>query len=230
LRIRRAGFELAVAEDVLIHHEGSATFAAEGFDARALAQQNWELFCLKWQHDPAQANFDLLEALATQAPFSRSNDFVPLSFAEQFATAGATLALQTDKPIKLLFTPDIADNGWWGPLRTFLETFGPDDPVAIVLRPEPATQEYIAQALAEASSLINEVATAKALPAVLLEATRLAPMARATLYRAVHAWIETPGPLAPFIAREAAAVGLPTTAPTAVAMLAMVEACRTRLV
>jgi|GEM_PF-6655695 len=230
LRIRRAGFELAVAEDVLIHHEGSATFAAEGFDARALAQQNWEIFCLKWQHDPAQANFDQLEALATQAPFSRSNDFVPLSFAEQFATAGATLALQTDKPIKLLFTPDIAENGWWGPLRTFLETFGPDDPVAIVLRPEPATQEYIAQALAEASSLINEVATAKALPAVLLEATRLAPMARATLYRAVHAWIATPGPLAPFIAREAAAVGLPTTAPTAVAMLAMVEACRTRLV
>jgi GT2 family glycosyltransferase len=229
LRIRRAGFELAVAEDVLIHHEGSATFTGAGFDARALAQQNWEIFCLKWQHDPNQANFDLVESLAGQAPFSHENDFVPLSFSEQFATLGNALALQADKPIKLLFTPNIADNGWWEPLRAFLETFGPADPVAIVLRPEPPTRLYIEQSLAEASSLINEVAKAKALPAVLLETTNLAPLARGSLYRAVQAWIETPGPLAPFISREATAVGLPTIAATPNAMKAMVEACKARL-
>ena len=223
LRIRRAGFSLAVADDVLLHHEGSATFVAEGFDASALAQQNWEIFCDKWRHDSEQANFTAVEQLAQQAPFSRANDFIPLRFSEQFSAQGEGLTLETSKPVKLLFTPDVFASEWSTTLRTFLTTFGPDDPVALVLRPEPATHQRVQRALAEASALLGEMATSKALPVVLLEGTKLPPLARASLYRAVDAWIETPGPLCPFIEREAQAVGLTTVVATSEAMRSFVH-------
>lgn len=222
LRVRRAGWQLAVAEDVLIHHEGSATFTGERLDAQALAQQNWEIFCLKWRHDPANTSFVSIAALAVAGSFDSTHDYVPPIFSQHFTAAGPKLSLDTDKPVKLLFTPDVLEPGWWAPLRTFLGTFGPEDPVALVLRPEPATNERAQQALQEASALLNQLATAKTLPVVLLEVTNLPPLLRPNLYRAMTAWLDTPGPLAPFIAREAAAVGLPRVLPSAQAMRAFV--------
>jgi GT2 family glycosyltransferase len=229
LRVKRAGWQLAVAEDVLIHHEGSATFVGERLDAQALTQQNWEIFCLKWRHNPANTSFASIAALAGAAAFEASHDYIPPAFSQHFAAAGPKLGLGTDKPVKLLFTPDVLTPGWWAPLRTFLGAFGPDDPVALVLRPEPATNERAQQALQEASALVDQMATAKSLPVVLLEATNLPPMLRPTLYRAMTGWLDTPGPLAPFVAREAAAVGLPRVLASADAMRAFVAQHRQEL-
>jgi GT2 family glycosyltransferase len=51
VRARRAGFELAVAHDLFVHHFGSRTFAGNGIDAEALLQANERRFADKWGHD-----------------------------------------------------------------------------------------------------------------------------------------------------------------------------------
>ncbi len=48
VRARRAGFELAVALDVFVHHFGSRTFAGSGIDAEGLLEENARRFGEKW--------------------------------------------------------------------------------------------------------------------------------------------------------------------------------------
>ncbi len=50
-RARRAGFMLAVAHDLLIHHFGSRTFAGNELDASALLEENARRFAEKWGQD-----------------------------------------------------------------------------------------------------------------------------------------------------------------------------------
>jgi GT2 family glycosyltransferase len=47
-RARRAGFELAVAHDLFVHHFGSRTFAGNGIDAGRLLDENAHRFAAKW--------------------------------------------------------------------------------------------------------------------------------------------------------------------------------------
>ncbi len=47
-RARRAGFELAVAHDLFVHHFGSRTFAGNGIDAEKLLNENAGRFAAKW--------------------------------------------------------------------------------------------------------------------------------------------------------------------------------------
>ena len=47
-RARRAGFELAVAHDLFVHHFGSRTFAGNGVDAEKLLDENASRFAAKW--------------------------------------------------------------------------------------------------------------------------------------------------------------------------------------
>jgi glycosyltransferase involved in cell wall biosynthesis len=47
-RARRAGFELAVAHDVFVHHFGSRTFVGNGVDAEKLLDENQQRFVSKW--------------------------------------------------------------------------------------------------------------------------------------------------------------------------------------
>ena len=48
LRMRRAGYELAVARDLFVHHHGSRTFAGAGIDAGSLLRENQAKFAAKW--------------------------------------------------------------------------------------------------------------------------------------------------------------------------------------
>jgi glycosyltransferase involved in cell wall biosynthesis len=47
-RARRAGFELAVAHDLFVHHFGSRTFAGNGIEAGKLLDENGRRFAEKW--------------------------------------------------------------------------------------------------------------------------------------------------------------------------------------
>jgi GT2 family glycosyltransferase len=50
MRARRAGFELAVARDLFVHHFGSRTFAGNGIDAGPLREENARQFAAKSGH------------------------------------------------------------------------------------------------------------------------------------------------------------------------------------
>ncbi len=47
-RARRAGFELAVAHDLFVHHFGSRSFQGNGIDTERLFQENRDKFAHKW--------------------------------------------------------------------------------------------------------------------------------------------------------------------------------------
>ena len=47
-RARRAGFELAVARDLFVHHFGSRTFLGNGIDIDGLLEENGRRFAAKW--------------------------------------------------------------------------------------------------------------------------------------------------------------------------------------
>jgi GT2 family glycosyltransferase len=47
-RARRAGYELAVAHDLFVHHFGSRTFVGNGIDAERLLDENSKRFAAKW--------------------------------------------------------------------------------------------------------------------------------------------------------------------------------------
>ena len=47
-RARRAGFDLAVAQDLFVHHFGSRTFGGNGIDAAKLLDENARRFAAKW--------------------------------------------------------------------------------------------------------------------------------------------------------------------------------------
>ena len=59
---RRAGFELAVAHDLFVHHFGSRTFAGNGIDAESLLEENARRFAEKWGHDAPRGRRVALEA------------------------------------------------------------------------------------------------------------------------------------------------------------------------
>jgi glycosyltransferase involved in cell wall biosynthesis len=50
-RARRAGFELAVAHDLFVHHFGSRTFLGNGIDIDGLLEENARRFAAKWGLD-----------------------------------------------------------------------------------------------------------------------------------------------------------------------------------
>ncbi len=52
LRARLKGFEVRIAKDVFIHHQGSLTFSSEKIDYSRAMKRNWELFKAKWGLPP----------------------------------------------------------------------------------------------------------------------------------------------------------------------------------
>jgi glycosyltransferase involved in cell wall biosynthesis len=51
VRARHAGFELAIAHDLFIHHFGSRTFVGSAIDSEALLAENAKRFAAKWGQD-----------------------------------------------------------------------------------------------------------------------------------------------------------------------------------
>jgi len=77
LRARRAGFTLAVAHDLFVHHFGSRTFTGAGIDAEALLAENQAKFRAKWgDSEPAGRRVEL-RPWSAPAPPARSNGTRP---------------------------------------------------------------------------------------------------------------------------------------------------------
>ncbi|HYW52689.1 MAG TPA: glycosyltransferase [Dongiaceae bacterium] len=78
VRIRRAGWEIFVCDDVFIHHFGSVSFKANALDYRAHMQRNWDAFCAKWGMPPAPLSVEYDIRTLTRPAFDAETHVVPL--------------------------------------------------------------------------------------------------------------------------------------------------------
>jgi GT2 family glycosyltransferase len=76
MRMRAAGYDIAVCEDAFIHHFGSATFIRNAVDYRATIGRNKAIFAERWNVTYADDAYDARRAL--QRGFVRARDFVAL--------------------------------------------------------------------------------------------------------------------------------------------------------
>lgn len=189
LRAMRAGFRLAVACDVFVHHHGSATFREQKFDAAGLMRANWEWFCAKYDHDGTLGVPYPATKLAMNRPFDPARDVVPLRPSDVFEHA-SPLALDGARATRVLVIADGCDAGWVGAVREFCERHGPNDDVTLVVRVEPGTKRVIDAVGANLETLVAELGES-AVPDILIEASPLAPSARGRLFAAVNAWLPT---------------------------------------
>jgi glycosyltransferase involved in cell wall biosynthesis len=93
-RARRAGFELAVAMDLFIHHFGSRTFAGNGIDAAALLEENARRFAAKWgQGAPIGRRVELQPWSSDATPPPRAQAKPPRTTANGPRTATVSLTM-----------------------------------------------------------------------------------------------------------------------------------------
>ncbi len=71
IRARQAGFELAVAHDLFVHHFGGRTFAGNGIDTERLLSENQQRFAAKWGRSAPRG-----QRVALQ-PFQGHEDLAP---------------------------------------------------------------------------------------------------------------------------------------------------------
>jgi GT2 family glycosyltransferase len=213
VRAVRAGWKLAIALDVFVHHQGGAAFRRLGRDPRRVAEEGWRTFCSKWDH-AASANTAGDFARLGAAPFDLARDRVPLRYTHIFCPEAPPQALACRQPIRFLCVADDLDRpaqdaGWRAVVRRFVETFTVRDPVALVVRIEPPTAGAPALALAEIAATLTRAGFAIAdLPEVLFEATVLPPACRGSIYTAARVFLRTDSERDRLRAREAAACGL----------------------
>jgi GT2 family glycosyltransferase len=210
LRAMRAGFRLAVARDVFVHHHGSATFREQKFDAAGLMRANWEWFCAKYDFDGTLGVPYPATKLALARPFDAARDVVPLRPSEVFAHA-KPLALRGVRSTRVLAIADGCDERWFDAVRDFCASHGPNDDVTLIVRVEPATKRVLDAVGSKLEALVAQVGDA-AMPDVLVDATPIAPAARGGLYAAVSAWLPTASARNWIHEREAALAGVPTFA------------------
>lgn len=207
LRAMRAGFRLAVARDVFVHHHGSATFREQKFDAAGLMRANWEWFCAKYDYDGTLGVPYPATKLALARPFDAARDVVPLRPSEAFAHA-KPIALHGARATRVLAIADGCDERWVDALREFCASHGPSDDVTLVVRVEPSTKRVLDAVGSKLEALVAEIGDA-AMPDVLVDATPIAPSARGGLYAAVNAWLPTASARNWIHEREAALAGVP---------------------
>lgn len=132
LRAQLAGFSVAIAHDVFVHHFGSRTFQSERIDYRRLMETNWAVFKKKWglgADSPLGRGYS--PALLLRKPFLREKHYIPLEFP----------SLPLDGAREKKYLASFSSKA----LEFFVTHFHPDDPVTLVLyHPEANALDEVA--------------------------------------------------------------------------------------
>jgi GT2 family glycosyltransferase len=78
IRVRAAGYQIAVCEDVFIHHFGSATFIANKVDYGSQMERNWKIFAARWDLPSEYPTNGYNAEKAIAGGFTRERDYVAL--------------------------------------------------------------------------------------------------------------------------------------------------------
>lgn len=212
LRAQRAGFRIAIAGDAFVHGYGSApgrsTSPLRALESGRLFRSRWEL-----TGDPRDGYS--AEGLVAARAFDPARDRVPLDHREACCPASPPLDLGEAREVRLLCIPDLAAPAWRETLAAYVRTFGPSDPVSLVLRVEPPLPELVEAVVAEAQACLGAAGVAEGeLPDVVIEASSIPSAARGGLYTAASVFLPVAGVRARLYLREAATCGVPIVDPT----------------
>ncbi len=117
VRARRAGFELAVARDLFVHHFGSRTFVGNGIDAGRLLEENARRFEEKWGDAAPAGRRVALSPWGAGGPGLAGGDGVPHGERGQgpgLVSAGAETAIDgagSQSPFTFAPPLDVASGG-----------------------------------------------------------------------------------------------------------------------
>lgn len=78
IRVRAAGYQIAVCEDVFIHHFGSVSFVANKVDYGSQMQKNWQIFAARWDLPTVYPSAGYDSSIPIARGFVRARDHVPL--------------------------------------------------------------------------------------------------------------------------------------------------------
>ena len=211
LRAMLAGYKLAIAEDVFVHHYGSRSFFQDPSYYATLLEVNRHLFAAKWGLRFSQdGRYDPTEVLR-QAGHRRSDLYIPLSYDALFSPRIEPIDLELTANRRLLCVPDPSDRemAWLGCVMKYLSSFGPGDKAALIVRVEPTSPNWL-------SVIVDSIEReAKKLGIrlderddLVIEASTLPSADRGRVYRAADVFIPLPGVRREFLIREARACGL----------------------
>lgn len=161
LRIRTTGYQTWVAKDVYVHHFGSRTFAALGFDAfEETMDQGWALFKEKWglpasldRRNPYRVTLPAFDSARHHVALPSTEDAEYFAPADPFQPGTAPLDLEERRGFTFFHHPDWAQASWRQVLETYLRAFSADQDVSLVLWLDPLQ----GVALEDASRRILEV-------------------------------------------------------------------------
>lgn len=129
LRVRAAGYKIFICDDVLIHHFGSQTFAANKIDYATTMTDNWKRFAEKWGLPSVYPENGYDASLAISAGFDPQVHFAPLPVDVRVGPA------QGRAEAEIVFLAVIENDADWGEIgafvRRFVRAYTVDSPVVL---------------------------------------------------------------------------------------------------
>ncbi|MGO0121833.1 glycosyltransferase [Desulfothermobacter acidiphilus] len=211
LRAQLAGYRLAVAEDVFVHHYGSHSFRKQPESYMRLLKTNRLLFQGKWELEFKDGSYNPEEVL--RRAWSREELFVPLDFSAIFSPQVKPLDLGGgNKPFRFLCIPDPSDeeDSWLKLAKEFLTSPVASREASLIIWVEPPLKSWLVEVLSRLQYLARRegIDLEKAQADVMIEARRVPSGQRGRVYRAATHFVSLSGVRQAATLREARACGL----------------------
>ena len=128
MRVRAAGYQIYVCDDVFIHHFGSRSFAANNVDYMATMNGNWALFAKKWGMSGPLPVQGYRGGQAHARGFVRSQHYLPFPAAREEEDAAASAVATLDRAesfasAKALFAIAVRSEADWNVAAQFVRRF-----------------------------------------------------------------------------------------------------------
>lgn len=216
IRAQLAGFKLALADDVFVHHYGSQSFKKKPDSYQMLLDVNRMLFAGKWDVDFFNNGYQMEPILARGcASFDQGDLYIPLGFNDVFSPSLEPLDIGCSLANCLMCVPDPSDihQTWLDLVKRYLQTYKPGSGVALMIRVEPTTKEWFLRVV----SSIEEMARKEGLDLerddLIIEGRRVPSSHRGRVYRAASFFIPLPGVRREPLIQEAYSCGLTIVEP-----------------
>lgn len=216
LRAQLAGYKLALAEDVFVHHYGSQSFQKQPQVYGSILQTNEMLFTAKWGIKMHGNGYSTEEVIRRGADSFEPGDLhITLQFDAVFSPRVAPLDVGAGGHTGILCIPDPSDKErqWLEVVRSYARNYRPAAGLALIIRIEPANAEWVNQVV----SAIQQMALKEKIDLeredIIIEARPIPSSQRGSLYRAASYYIPLPGVRREALLREARGCGLKVVEP-----------------